>query len=205
MANDAGQIITCSVRNMYGQEFRCSKRTNAHIERTISRLARKAKKDKKQYRLVIIQGCFNTTVAASAGTHDKDAVIDVRIEGMDWYAAQRWLRSQGWAAWVRTPAQGFSYHIHMVSLPKYKYEWVASVGEYVNGQIADYYAWRDGLSSHSADNSWHPPNIKATIFNYTLYKTIKALTRQKDRVLGRIKDLRKVFESIRNKLKRLRG
>ena len=42
------------------------------------------------------------------------------------------------------------------------------VGIYVPGQIADYCAEppRNGLSGHPTDRSWHPENIRATIFDF---------------------------------------
>ena len=191
------EIIYYSQPNIYGSKFRCSRRTAALLDRTKARLKKKAEKDKKNYYLRIIQGCYNTSVDASAGTHDFDACLDVEIVGMSWFDAQRWLRSQGWAAWVRVPPT-FSYHIHMIALPPYKLNFVARVGQYVPGQVEDYYAHRSGLVGSAYDNTWHPDNIRATIFDYNAYMaaqrirdTIQSLTRQRDRIANRIRDLRK--------------
>jgi hypothetical protein len=156
-------------------------------------------RDRKQYSLRIIQGSFNTTVEVSAGTHDYDAVLDIEIVGMSWYDAQRWLRSQGWAAWVRTPAQGFSYHIHMISIPTYKQRWVARVGEYVPGQIDDYYAHEDGLAGGGHDNTWFPSSIRNTIFNYKLYTMTEAARRQVRRLKSRLSDAKKYLQRLLRK------
>jgi hypothetical protein len=43
--------------------------------------------------IVIIQSAWNTTVAASAGTHDKDAVVDLYIPGVGWWEQQRFFRA----------------------------------------------------------------------------------------------------------------
>lgn len=116
---------------------------------------------------------------------------------MDWYDAQKFLRTNGWAAWVRTPGQGFSWHIHMASLPPYKLRWVAPVGEYVSGQVDDYYARKNGLSDHSYDPTWHPENIKKTIFKYRTWVAFNAARKVVVRIQTNLK-------KARNKLKRLR-
>lgn len=158
---------TVSTHTIAGRTFRCSERTAAHLTHTIAKL----KAAHPKARLVIIQPSYNTTVAASAGTHDKDAVFDFRIDNLDWWAAQRFLRTHGWACWFRhqgiwsNPA---SYHIHAISLG-----YVAPVGVYVPGQVQDYYNHAFGLKDMhrpGSDTSWFPPDIKATIFDYNAYQ-----------------------------------
>ncbi len=153
-------IITYSQPTTGGRFFRCSRRTAAHLDDTKRRLA----KQHPGARLEIIQGAYNDTVAASAGTHDKDAVVDVRIVGLDWWAAQRFLRECGWAAWYRHTgawSRPSSWHVHMVSLG-----YTTPVGVFVPGQVTDYYAHKTGLVGHAHDPSWFPPNIPATQFRY---------------------------------------
>lgn len=201
---DGSKIVWHNQPNMYGRYFKCSKRTSAHLDWTKNQLALKAKKDGKAYRLIIIQGCFNTGVSASAGTHDYDSCLDVKIEGMTWAAAQRFLRSCGWAAFWRKPSQGpWSDHIHMISLPKYMVQFVARVGIWVAGQVRDYYNKLNGLSSHAPDNTWHPKDIKETIFQYNAY--IDSLSARE-----RLENLRKrmeiaVKENSKKTIERLRG
>ncbi len=60
---------------------------------------------------LISQGEYSTGVAASAGTHDGGGVIDLATTSPAILAR---LRAAGFAAWIRTPAQGFSPHIHAV-------------------------------------------------------------------------------------------
>lgn len=202
-AGDGSKIVYHTQPNIYGRYFKCSKRTSAHLDWTKQQLAKKAEKDGKAYRLIIIQGCFNTGVSASAGTHDYDSCLDVKIEGMTWAAAQKFLRSCGWAAWWRKPSQGpWSDHIHMASLPKYMLQFVARVGVYVPGQVQAYYAKKSGLASGAADPTWHPKDIRATIFQYRAY--IDSLTARQ-----RIKNLRKrlkaaVSEGLKKTAERLR-
>lgn len=153
---DPNEKITYPERGVYGQTLYMGRRTAAHLDWTKAELA----KVNPAARLVVIQGAYNVGVAASAGTHDKDACLDVQIVGMAWLDAQRFLREHGWAAWYRYPPT-FSEHIHMVSLGC-----TGPVGIYVPGQIADYYAHRSGLAGHVLDGTWHPTNIDSTIFDY---------------------------------------
>lgn len=161
-----------------GVTFKSTERTAAHLQSTITQLA----KAHPGTRLRIIQPCYNTTVAASAGTHDYDAVFDFEIVGMDWWAAQRFLRTQGWACWFRhngTWANEASWHIHAISLG-----YPGKVGKYIDGglslygrrvatsQVEDYFNHAFGLANQHrprSDTSWFPPDINATIFNYTAY------------------------------------
>lgn len=169
-----------------GVTFRASDRTQQHILQTIARLAVRH----PGARLRIIQPCYNTGVARSAGTHDLDAVLDVEIDGLPgatdearWWAAQRFLRECGWAAWFRHTgewADRDAWHIHMISLPPglstnptaadvdRAFEAIGlRVGEFVPGQVDDYFAGALGLKGqHRAgvDHSWFPPNINATVF-----------------------------------------
>lgn len=172
---------TLAKRTICGRTFTASNRTAAHLTSTLTRLERRH----PGARLVIIQTCYNTTIAASAGTHDYDGVFDVRIEGLTWWAAQRFLRSCGWAAWYRhtgTWADERAWHIHMASIPEglpanptieqidgaYARAGI-QVGIYVPGQIDDYYAHALGLAGQhraGSDHSWFPDSINATVFRY---------------------------------------
>lgn len=159
--SDAAEIVVDTVG---GRTFRASRRTFAHLDYTIDRLPAGCA-------LRVIQGCFNTTVAASAGTHDKDACLDVEVVGMSWLDAQWFLRQAGWAAFYRTPAQGFTPHLHMVSIgypggP-------SAVGIYVPAQVDDYYRHALGLKGQhnsGADRTRFPTDIASTVFDYQSWK-----------------------------------
>lgn len=154
MASDGDVIITVT---RGGKTFRCSRRTAAHLDYTLDRLDALDGYSRESF--YIFQSSYNVGYGPSAGTHDKDAVFDNVIWGMDWWQQQRFLRECGWAAWYRYPPL-FSAHIHMISLgtPHDR------LGYIVPSQISDYYNHRNGLAGHAADNSWHPPNIEATVF-----------------------------------------
>lgn len=100
--------------------------------------------------LTVYQGSFNTGVAASAGTHDKADCIDLSASN----AAEKTktLKLIGFAAWHRTPAQGFSDHVHGVRMFSSAMAWLATAQDK---------AYRDhksnglGNLSHT-DTSWCP-------------------------------------------------
>lgn len=125
----------------------------------------------------VMQPCYNSGVAASAGTHDKDCVVDIRIDGLDWWTTQRFAREMGWAAWYRhTGAWSASsdQHVHMALLPELLdlSNWTSHVGVYVPGQRDDYYRHAFGLAGEhnsGSDNSWFPDQINPTIFDWPGY------------------------------------
>ncbi len=102
------EIITYNQATSWGPNFRCTRRTAIHLNWTKQNLPRGTS-------LRIIQPSYNVGYEPSAGTHDKDAVFDVEVMGMEWYAGQRVLRDLFWADWVRMPPL-FSFHHHMASL-----------------------------------------------------------------------------------------
>lgn len=178
-------------KTMYGRPVYGSFRTLCHLDR-IDRLARK----KYGRGVVVIQSAYNTTVAASAGTHDFDACLDAYIPGVSWWGQQKFFRANGWGAWYRYPPL-FGNHIHMISLPEREGQSISDdyrvhgfkVGKYVDGghsvygrevtssQLYDYYKRAFGLSNQhtpGSDKSWHPAThkkggVEATIFKLDSY------------------------------------
>lgn len=187
---NAAEIV---IDTIAGRTFRASRRTFAHIEWTIERLA----VDYPRAQFVIIQTCYNVGVAASAGTHDKDAVLDVQLAGLSWQDAQTWLREHGWAAWWRYPPT-FGNHIHMVSLG-----YPGEVGIYVPGQVADYYSHRSGLANHVADNTWHPADIDSTIFDYPAWLAAKEDDMFTDADSARLKTLVGTIDQLADAVEKL--
>ncbi len=139
----------------------------------------------------IFQGPFNTSVAASNGTHNLDACADWYIPGVSWYEQQRFFRAHGFACWYRHLPL-FGNHIHGFTLPPHRGNNVSDdfkqaglkVGLYVDGgvstvgslvassQIQDYYNHAFGLSGQhepNSDKSWFPRNIENTIFDLNAY------------------------------------
>jgi len=141
--------------------------------------------------LTIIQPPYNTSVAASAGTHDFDAVWDVWINGVPAWDQQRFLRANGWGAWYRHPPL-FGQHQHMFTLPPHRGDPASddfkqagmTVGKFIDGglsllghtigssQIDDFYHHAFGLAGQhtpGSDKSWFPPDIAATAFGLSAY------------------------------------
>lgn len=152
--------------------FQAGARTAAHISHT---------RDEVQAQfpgshLHIMQTCYHSGYAPSAGTHDYDGVLDFRLEGRDhtlaeWWALQYALRELGWDGYFRHTgdwADPETWHVHAVSegCP-------GPVGYYVPGQVADYVAHALGLAGEhipGEDTSRFPPDIAAVRFDYQSWK-----------------------------------
>ena len=103
--------VIWSERTTGGKQVTGSLRTIAHLDR-LNNLSLKMFKSPVK----VLQGPYNTTVKASAGTHDYDACLDVYIPGVAWLTQQTFFRANGAGAyWRRPPA--FGNHIHYFTLP----------------------------------------------------------------------------------------
>lgn len=100
---------------------------------------------------VIVQGSWRggAGAQASAGTHDRGGVVDIRSR--DFTAAQKadallWLRRAGLIAWLRTPEQGFDEHIHALDYgnPDLDPSAARQVTAWANG--------RNGLANNGPDD-----------------------------------------------------
>ncbi|MEU4742590.1 peptidoglycan-binding domain-containing protein [Actinosynnema sp. NPDC023658] len=100
--------------------------------------------------LGITQGSYNPGgVAGSAGTHDGGGALDISVSGMTATTrttVTRALRQVGFAAWIRTPAQGFEYHIHAIALSD------PDQSSGAQHQSGDYYLGFNGLADRAADD-----------------------------------------------------
>lgn len=130
--------------------------------------------------LEVIQPPYNTSVPASAGTHDFDSVWDVYIPGVGWWRQQRFFRANGLWGWYRHPPL-FGNHYHGFTAPWPKPDsthWDdfadrgTKVGVWVPSQLVDFYNEAFGLSGQhtpGSDNSWFPRNKVDTIFKLSKY------------------------------------
>lgn len=97
--------------------------------------------------LPMTQGSYNAGgVAASAGTHDGGGAADI---GLHDSAAVIALRKAGFAAWQRTPDEGFAYHIHVEAIGD------RELSSGARDQVAKYFAGRNALVSNSVDPVTH--------------------------------------------------
>jgi peptidoglycan hydrolase-like protein with peptidoglycan-binding domain len=120
---------------------------------------------KLSWSLVLSQGSYTTTNPDSAGTHDGGGVVDIGVNSMT--TTQRWqtvkaLRDVGFAAWLRTPEQGFTYHIHANAICD------TDMSANAQRQIHDYFYGKNGLASHAADNT--PDAYKGSFTWWEKYK-----------------------------------
>ena len=111
----------------------------------------------------VTQGSYNPGgVGASAGTHDGGGALDISVSGLT--TAQRTatvkaLRQVGFAAWLRTPAQGdWGYHIHAIAIND------TDLSSGAQHQAGDYYLGRNGLANRAADDG--PQVTKVTWEEY---------------------------------------
>src|SRR5689334_15237633 len=100
--------VLWSQRTVGGKIVKGSFRAIAHLEYLQIQYAKKF--GGRKFR--VIQSMNNKGVTLSAGTHDEDMVCDLDGPGVPWDDFGMFMRSHGHGGWVRTPAQGFSYHWH---------------------------------------------------------------------------------------------
>ena len=126
-----------------GKQF--NKRTVAMIE-----AAEKLYKSK----FAILQGSYNKGgVTESAGTHDGGGAVDIDVASKS--PAQRQavvkaMRQVGFAAWLRTPAQGdWPFHVHAIAVGD------KDLSRGAAHQGAEYRRGRNGLANRGKDDG--PP------------------------------------------------
>jgi peptidoglycan hydrolase-like protein with peptidoglycan-binding domain len=100
--------------------------------------------------IVLTQGSYTSANPDSAGTHDGGGVVDIGVSALS--TTQRWetvkaLRTVGFAAWLRTPSDGFAYHIHAAAISD------PDMSRSARNQVHDYYFGRNGLANHNPDNT----------------------------------------------------
>ena len=89
-----------------------------------------------------LQGSYNTTVRASAKTHFGGGVIDFGPARDDLDAL---AEEFGFVSYLRSPAQGFTYHIHVVL------RGCPHLHPQAADQVTDWLNMRDGLAYHRPD------------------------------------------------------
>ncbi|GLY93805.1 peptidoglycan-binding protein [Actinoplanes sp. NBRC 103695] len=107
---------------------------------------------------VVEQGSYSAgTDPTSAGTHDGGGALDLDAEALT--AAQRTaavtaLRQVGFAAWLRTPAQGdWPLHIHAIAISD------TDLSAPAQKQVGAYYEGRNGLANNAADDGPRVPKV----------------------------------------------
>lgn len=96
----------------------------------------------------LTQGSYHPGTASSAGTHDGGGVVDIRVTTMTEngrFLLVQALREVGFAAWYRTPAEGFDVHCHAVAIGDWEMSPEAA------DQVQQYFNGTNGLANHAAD------------------------------------------------------
>ena len=107
---------------------------------------------------VVEQGSYSPgTDPTSAGTHDGGGALDLdaeRLTRAQRRAAVTALRSVGFAAWLRTPAQGdWPLHVHAVAISD------TDLSPSAQRQVGAYYEGRDGLADDLPDDGPQVPKV----------------------------------------------
>ena len=96
------------------------------------------------------QGSYNTSVSASAGSHDGGGAVDLSVRHLsrsERAQAVAALRRVGFAAWLRTKQQGFTLeHVHAIAVG------CPDLSPLAARQVADYKAGRNGLKNGARDD-----------------------------------------------------
>lgn len=161
MAIPSARTIVSLGRTPGGTALRCSRYTRYHWDKTL----RAFRKKFPHAQIAILQGSYHVGFKPSAGTHDRDAVLDVWVSGVSWRDAEQFFRSQGWYGWWRHTgswAAEHSWHIHMISphTPN-------ATGSLIPSQIASYLRGRLGLarSVDGPDPAPHPKHVEHFDYN----------------------------------------
>ncbi len=110
---------------------------------TIAALERAEKIGGHQF--TVTQGSYQSTVAQSAGTHDRGGAVDLSWCGHD--RCIKALRQAGFAAWHRNPSQGnWPHHIHAVVVDH------PDLAPSAARQVTAYRAGRNGLANNGPDD-----------------------------------------------------
>lgn len=109
------------------------------------------------HEFVVTQGSYQSTVAASAGTHDGGGAVDLRWCGHA--KCIRALRQAGMAAWHRKPSQGsWPDHIHAVVVDH------PALAPSAARQVASYRSGRNGLANNGVDDGPRLSPIPAPVW-----------------------------------------
>lgn len=109
---------------------------------------------------LITQGSYQSSVAESAGTHDRGGALDLAWTGDDSDILA--LRKAGFAAWHRTPEQGpWKDHIHAIVVDH------PDLSPSAARQVVAYRKGRNGLANDAADDG--PRLNPIPVFDYNAW------------------------------------
>jgi hypothetical protein len=158
----------------------------------------------------VYQGSWSTSVSASALTHSRAGVLDCWPKGASTTdltvarRAVRRLRDVGFAAWLRTPSQGFSsFHIHAVAIGDPGLSCPPGSANYGYGAWAqqdEYKVGGDGLAGSLPDTQPYRPD-PPVVFNYQDWLAKQAKLRLALRTLAsKVRRLRRKQRQLAKKV-----
>lgn len=104
--------------------------------------------------ITIAQGSWSGGVAASGSTHKGGGAVDISLRDVPDHLEEMLIvelrRRCGGPAWIRTPAQGFPKHLHMIVRDE------DGLSSGARWQVKEYDAGRDGLSGKGSHKDYHP-------------------------------------------------
>lgn len=131
------------------------------------------------HEFIVTQGSYQSTVSASAGTHDKGGAVDLRWCGHDKCILN--LRKAGMAAWHRRPSQGpWPDHIHAVVVNH------PLLAPSAARQVVSYRAGRNGLANNGADDGPRLNPIPTPIWPWPEEDPMADYAKQLDRIEQKI-------------------
>lgn len=98
----------------------------------------------------VLQGSYNSSVGASAGTHDGGGAVDLSVHGLGSLSSKKYHVKQGrlagFAAWYRPTISGlWSEHIHAIAIGD------DEMSSGARTQVIEYYNGDDGLAGSGND------------------------------------------------------
>ena len=175
---DPNEIITF-------RGWKMSRRTAAAV---------KVYEEKLGFELTIVQGPYHTGVGASAGTHDRDGVID--LAPYRWRKKVRVGRANSWAIWHRPPIPNlWGEHEHGVL------KGTRDLAPLAATQLTQYDEHTDGLAGHAHDGFPFHPALEP--FNYNAWWHDQLLTTQIKGVSATINKLLERLSAARARRKQL--
>lgn len=150
------------------------------------------------HEFVVTQGSYQPPGggdAKSKGTHDGGGVVDLRWCGHPTCLLA--LRKAGMAAWLRTPLQGFTYHLHAVVIGH------PLLSPSAAGQVTAYLNGRNGLRSNGPDDGPRLDPIPLPVWPYPPEDDMADYADQLDRIEAALKGF-EVRERNRDKTEKER-
>lgn len=129
------------------------------------------------------QGSYNTSVAASGGTHAGGGAVDIRASNLTDAQEQQvvtWGRRIGFAMWLRRESKSWPRHIHGIAIG------CPDLSEAAANQVAAYRQGRNGLADWGPDDG---PSVPFTTWEKYRSSRGDELSAKAERKIDEIHDI----------------